>query len=423
VPRGTMTVPPDSDQGPAGRTPRLLSVGEFPPSNHHGGSILLKRLLDKHPTDRLTVITSQIGMNASQDTGLIKCAHIVMPMAGQSRNPLARIMVRAVNCLGLAMVALRTMTEVKRKRIEAVITIVQGRYYFAAAFAAWITATPQVTIVHDNFLSAHVSTSALVRAIKRYLTRKILRNAAHIYAVSPEMQRLVLRECGVEPELQLPSTTAATRPADDYTQGGREGAPVILFAGLIGYTVRDCLDLLATLITSGQLEQYGLSGATLHLCTALTDADRQAYEWNHERIVFRGWVPQSELGRVLASADILFLPYSFTVASRDAVKTAFPSKAADYLAAGKPILVFGPRDSSLVRYASEQGFAEIVDEWSPVALAQGIQKIAFSPAYRQRLATRALAVFAANHDMERQQRNFYLMLDKLIREFPRRSTV
>ena len=48
------------------------------------------------------------------------------------------------------------------------------------------------------------------------------------------------------------------------------------------------------------------------------------------------------------------------------METAFPSKIADYLAAGKPILVFGPRYSSLVRYASEQGFAEIVDEFSPL---------------------------------------------------------
>jgi glycosyltransferase involved in cell wall biosynthesis len=268
-----------------------------------------------------------------------------------------------------------------------------------------------------------VSTSTLARRVKRYLTRRILRNAAHIYVVSPEMQRLVLAESGVESEIQLPSSTAAARPADGAAQSGREGSPVILFAGLIGYTVSDSLDLLATLIRSGRLEQYGLKGATLHLCTTMSGLELERFGWKHESIVCRGWIPQSELASALASADILFLPYSFSQSSRDAVKTAFPSKTADYLAAGKPILVFGPRDSSLVRYATEQGFAEIVDEFNPAALAQSIQKIAFSPGYRQRLAGRALAVFSANHDIDRQQRSFYLMLNKIIREFAPRSAI
>jgi hypothetical protein len=54
-------------------------------------------------------------------------------------------------------------------------------------------------------------------------------------------------------------------------------------------------------------------------------------------------MPQSELPRILSSADILFLPYSFSQIARKAIETAFPSKIADYLAAGRPILVFGPK--------------------------------------------------------------------------------
>jgi len=416
------TVLPDSEEGGlAMRTPRLLYVGEFPPSNHHGGAILLKRLLYKHPADCLAVITSQAGMRASQTTGLVECPHIVVPAFDTSRYLLIRALIRAANCPGLALVALRTIMEVRRRRVEALITIVQGRYYLAAAFAAWVTATPHVTIVHDNSISAHASPSDFVRGLKRYLARKILRNAAHIYVVSPEMQRLVSREYGVESEIQLPSTTAPACHAEGRAPITREGGPVILFAGLIGYTVRDCLDLLAGLITSGQLEEDGMSGAKLHLCTTMTDAEMRTCGWDHEDIVCRGWVPQSELASVLSSADILFLPYSFLEGSRDAVETAFPSKTADYLAAGKPILVFGPKYSSLVRYASEQGFAEIVDDFSPAALGKGIHKIAFSPLYREHLAARALEVFSANHDIRYQQRKFYLTLERVIHAFPRGS--
>jgi glycosyltransferase involved in cell wall biosynthesis len=409
-------VPLDREPGGvATRAPRLLYVGEFPPSNHHGGAILLKRLLDNHPADCLAVITSKAGLNASQATGLFECRHIALPVFGGSRHMWFGTFMRAANWLGLALVALTAILEVRRKRVEALITIVQGRYYLAAALAAWVTATPHITIVHDNFIAAGNARSNFLRGVLRHLTRKILRNSAHIYAVSPEMQRLVFRECGRESEIQMPSTTVPAVRAEGQAEITSESGPVILYAGTIGYTVRDCLDLLADMVATGQLKQYGMSGAKLHLCTTTTDTEMRISGWGRHHIVCRGWVPQSELPSVLSSADILFLPYSFLESSREAVETAFPSKTADYLAAGKPVLVFGPKYSSLVRYASEQGFAEIVDEFSPAALARSIQKIAFSPLYKEKLAARALEVFAVNHDIRCQQHKFYLTLERIIR--------
>jgi hypothetical protein len=109
------------------------------------------------------------------------------------------------------------------------------------------------------------------------------------------------------------------------------------------------------------------------------------------------------------------LPYSFSAEAREAVETAFPSKTADYLAAGKPILVLGPAYSTLVRYASQEGFATIVDEFNEEALARSIQQIVASPAYREQLVTKALSVFSANHDIRQQRSRFYATLDTIAR--------
>jgi hypothetical protein len=402
---------PDS----TGHARRLLYIGEFPPSNHHGGAILLRRLLEEHPAECLTVIASELGMKHSQGMNLLECRQIAIPAFGEPRHPWLRRLKSAGNRLCLAIVAFQAILEIRRRRAEAVITIIQGRYYLAAGLACWATATPQIAIVHDNFVSSNAAAWDFLVKVQRRLTRKILQRAAHVYAVSQQMQRLVFSECGREAEIQWPSTTRPTRQADGQPQVTRLGGPIILFAGTIGYTVDDCLDLLANLIATEQLKEYGMAEAKLHLCVPITRDDMRKRGWDHPDIVVRGWVSQSELYEALCGADILFLPYSFSKNAREAVETAFPSKTADYLAAGKPILVFGPKDSTLVRYAFEQGFAEIVNEFSGAALARGIQNIQFSPAYRDRLAARALEVFSANHDLRCQQRKFYRTLERVIR--------
>jgi len=275
------------------RIPRLLYVGEFPPSNHHGGAILLKRLLDKHPADCLTVITSNLGMKLSQATDLFECRHIAFPIFGGSQYLWLGKLMGAANWLILALIALRAILAIKRQRVEALITIVQGRYFLAAAFASWVTATPHITLVHDNFVSGNAGSTVLVKRVLRRLTATILRRTAHIYAVGPEMQRLVSSECGMESEVQMPSTMGPARRAEGQVQVTRLGSPVILFAGAISYTVIDCLDLLANVIATGQLKEYGMSEVKLHLCATMTDAEMRKRGWDHPSIVARGW----EIGR------------------------------------------------------------------------------------------------------------------------------
>ena len=136
--------------------------------------------------------------------------------------------------------------------------------------------------------------------------------------------------------------------------------------------------------------------------------------WDHPDILSLEWVAQTDVPKVLYGADILFLPYSFREGSRHLVETAFPSKTADYLAAGKPILVVGPPYSTLVQYASEEGFAEVVTEPNVDMLAHAIQRIVLFPEHARMLAARAHDVFYRNHDIERQRRDFRALLQMAV---------
>jgi glycosyltransferase involved in cell wall biosynthesis len=225
------------------------------------------------------------------------------------------------------------------------------------------------------------------------------------------MQETIRRNFGVDAELQPPATERREcRPA---RPAGREIS--IVYAGSITSAVEDNLKLLASLITSGKLSEHGVD-AKLHLYTVLKQEQRREWGWDHPNIVIHAWVVQAELPGVLCTADILFLPFSFAPEERHTVETAFPSKTADYLASGTPILVFGPKYSTLVGYARREGFGEIVMEADGELLVQAIQRVAGDPGHREMLSRRALAVFSKYHDMGRQRADFVRLLNTIVRQ-------
>lgn len=72
---------------------------------------------------------------------------------------------------------------------------------------------------------------------------------------------------------------------------------------------------------------------------------------------------------------------------------AFPSKLADYTAAGLPLLVYGPACCSAVTWAREnEGVAEVVDTNDGSHLAAAVARLAVDPSRRLTLARRALEV-------------------------------
>lgn len=389
----------------------LLYICEFPPCNYHGGAILMRRLLKDYPPDRIVVFTSRAGLQASRVSDRLTCRHVAFPSVEGSRHLWLSRAKQLINWAILVWISLVAVLTIKRCRIGLILAVLQGWFCFAAAAVGRLTSTPYVMVVHDDFICRRTWFS---RHILKPLTGVVLRRATHIYAVSPAMQRVILREFGAHSEVQWPATGAYRTSERSRPNTSNDDGPVILFAGGLSDAVDDGLDLLVALIRSGKLKDYGIPKIRFHLHTNVTgEEERRARGWDHPDILNLGWVPQTDVQKHLGSADILFLPYSFRERSRHVVETAFPSKTADYLAAGRPILVVGPPYSTLVQYASEEGFAEVVTELNVDMLAQAIQRMLF-PDHAAMLAARAHDVFYRNHDIERQRRDFRTLLQMTV---------
>jgi glycosyltransferase involved in cell wall biosynthesis len=382
----------------AGEAVRLLYVCDWPPSNFGGGPILMSRLLRPYSADTITVLTSTRFARVSPKEGRLQCDEITVPLSeGHGRFGLGRLRI-LLNWLRIPVIASKVRRVIRQRKIAAILTVLHGQFCFAAALAGWMTNVPYIVVVHDDYVTE-------MNFLGRWLSRAVMRGAAHIYCVSPGMQETIRGNIGAEAELQPPATERHdheyVRPAD--------GEISIVYAGSITSAVEDNLKLLAAVITSGKLTDHGVD-AKLHLYTVLKQEQKREWGWEHPNIVFHAWVGQAELPDVLCQADILFLPFSFAPEERHTVKTAFPSKTADYLASGTPILVFGPEYSTLVAYARREGFGEIVMEPDGELLVQAIQRIARDPGHREMLSRQALTVFSKYHDIAQQRADFVRLL-------------
>jgi glycosyltransferase involved in cell wall biosynthesis len=384
---------------------RLLYACDWPPSNLGGGPILMSRLLGEYPRHSITVLTSTRFVRVSPQEGRLSCHEIIVPLSeGYGRFGLGRIRI-ALNWLRIPFIAAAVTRVIRQRQIAAVLTVLHGQFYFAAALAARVSGVPYIVFVHDDYIGG-------MNFIGRWLTRTVMRNAAHIYCVSTGMQETIRSQFGVESELQRPATE---RPSFETVRPQSDELSIV-YAGSITGAVEDSLRAVASLITSGKLRKYGIRKIKLHLYTVVKEEQKRAWGWDRPDIVIHSWVGQRELPHVLRKADILFLPFSFAPEERHSVETAFPSKTADYLASGTPILVFGPNYSSLVAYARREGFAEIVMEPDAELLAGAIWRIVLDPAHGQMLRSRALAVFSKYHDIGQQRADFLQVLNAIVGE-------
>jgi glycosyltransferase involved in cell wall biosynthesis len=362
----------------------------------------MSRLLREYPPDSITVLTSDRFGRISPSEGRLACDEVTVALSeGYGRFGLGRLRI-ALNWLRVPFITLTALGLIRRRKISAVVTVLHGYFYLSAVLASRFSGIPYIVILHDDYASGR-------SLIVRRLTGLALRHAAHVYCVSAGMQAMIRSDFGVESEIQWPGTE---RPEFELSREANQELSIV-FAGSVTAAVEDSLKMMADLIIGGKLGECGISRAKLHLYSVVREDQKRAWRWDHPDIVIHSWINQNELARVLRKADILLLPFSFASSQRHTVETAFPSKTADYLASGTPILVFGPDYSSLVEYARREAFAEIVSDPNPRALAAAIRRIALDPEHRQSLSSRSLQTFSKYHDIRHQRTDFMQKVSRI----------
>lgn len=398
--------------------PRVLYLADFPPSNLSGGPILLRRLLEGYPRDKIAFLIGSHYAGRSLRREERPDRMWVLPATNKTGpRGLGRLKL-CLDLLFLPWVGLISLLAVKFRKAQVILSVVHGYFFLAAALSARLLRKPLVLFVHDDWveLEAAVFPSPW-RRMRRAMLAWALRSAAWVYAVSFEMQAHLKTAYGVDSDPMLPGLDpdeAGPGRESDRVPEAAGGELRLLYAG--SWSAPDCLEEIVAALKSPSLQARGVTRWCLQIYTDLDAKEFEALRlrWDDGRIHLHPWVEQEEARRLIREADILLLVHSFESKSAALGKTALSTKVADALASGRPILVLAPSDSGLCRYARARGFAETVDALEPETIAEAVWRIRSSPGRREQLRAAAEATFRECHDMSVQRANFHDRLRRLL---------
>jgi glycosyltransferase involved in cell wall biosynthesis len=129
---------------------------------------------------------------------------------------------------------------------------------------------------------------------------------------------------------------------------------------------------------------------------------------------YLGFKPPDEAADVLASADALLVVMSFEKEHELFMRTSFTTKFLDYVAFGKPVILWGPEYCTPVRVARKHGGAAVVSSSDSDAVVSLCRQIATDSALSEKLSHEALQLHQTLFSPDRLQDIFVRKITELV---------
>ena len=365
--------------------PSLLYVGDVPVESTYYGSAQLHRLLGGYPAGKLTIL--ETGPPSNPSRRIPQATYVSHPISRQRwLNTRFHPQVTVWYSHRGTRIAPKVAASLNGARFDGILTVVHGFGWLAAARIAEKRKVPLHLLVQDDWpRAAHVPDRFRNWLDQRFA--RVFRQAQSRLCVSPSMQRDYQSRYGEIAEVIYPSRAMNlpqfTAPPDRVARNDHQFT--IAFAGTInsnGY-VEALIDLSQALqAINGRLLVFG----------PLTVEQSRHSGLDLPNVAIGGLLSWPELiNRLRDEVDALFVPMSFDESDRSNMQLAFPGKLADCTAIGVPVLIYGPKYCSAVRWARENaGVAEVVDAQED--LEEVVKRLAEDPALRHELGRKALEV-------------------------------
>ena len=334
----------------------LLVCWHWPPRNR-ASTVVLANLFRGAPAERFRVITRRMPRPSIGDRTPVPPfeTHTVpwRPANRREGTPSEWVAsVRASLCMMRVACGLH-----ETRPFERVVAVYPHRFSLLAGW--WIahhTGVPLIAYMHDLFAEAYRTGSRLKRAFWRRLDRLALADAALVVVPTAEFAAHYRRR-GLNRTLVLPHCALA----------GVQASPAL--------ASKRVLDLVYT----GNLYDAHEDSikAFLAAIDSLSDIRATLYAPPHPMLGGRParWVSRDGALEATRNADVCVLVLGHDTPYPEEVHGCFPSKMADYLAAGRPILAIVPPGCFVDRFIRETGAGIVVNTLDNTDIHRAIERL------------------------------------------------
>jgi len=367
-------------------------MADLPLAPTQAGAILMHRLLEHWPAEKLMVCTP----HALTDCPLPGVRKIEPPKALFARLFYSRVAYEWMTILTLFNMARRRWRRgrppswlagpLREFQPEAVLTVSLAGAWMEADGVAENLRIPLHLIIHDDhdFIKMWIPS---LREWGQRLFAHTYRRAASRLCISRPMELAYRKRFGVAGDVLLPSRGRESVYFTEPRAGGfgKSEKLKVFYAGSIYGRVFNYLRQLGDALAK--------DGHRLILYTP----SKNPPGLNTGNLEIRPPLPSSELIRRLhEEADLLLILTSFEPEMLKIIQTQFPSKLVDYTAAAVPILFVAPKESCIAAYLLERpDMGSLIYESNPTKISAVISYMASSP---KEMLSLARAAVKAGHD-------------------------
>jgi glycosyltransferase involved in cell wall biosynthesis len=374
----------------------------------------MRRLFDEYPSDRLWALTSRRNkrLAAPFDPVPSPDRQMSVPEIQIHRRWIHRLALM-LNYVLIPWTIWRGVRLIQKEKIEAIFTVPWDHFTIAAYFIHKITGCPIYMYIMDDPIGTR-RFGGLQPAAYALLMHRTVKACKLVWGVGEGMCRYFEQAYGVKclpllPLVNLESfgrsrAKRLVRPDDAFH---------IIYTGAIYSAQVDAVRRLVRVVDQ-ESDRNRVTQMKMQL-TLYTSLPAKALEKMGVagKNVRRDEVKSEDIARVITEADAAFLPFSFDPGMRHVVETSFPSKIAEYLASGVPILAHAPSYSTVAQYLREYGCGVVVDEPNEEALRSAVVRLSGDAVLRQELSARALDTAKKNHDVNQIAPAFLQQLGKV----------
>ena len=389
--------------------PQLWGFMGYPPNSSMGGGIILRNLLVDYPREKLTVVTNErvvAHLVARGDGGglLAVSPHRHPPLAIEpARRPSCPPLRESREDLADSPSPGAESAGGERDPGHTLGRRVRLRIVRDGLSCSPVLGRPAGRLRDGRVACLPRGKSRLSRPGPwRTFHRPILRAARSVWSISPSLAEEFRQRFGVESRVMAHCVDVSAYSRGRHGERARAEDFRLLYTGTIYGAQAGALRNTLRAIQTDQDRRMELWVYTNERAEALA-----AFGIHGPGLYVQRQVPVEAMPELLGTADALVLPLSFDDDQRAIVETALPTKTADYLASGVPLLVHAPPYASISRLARAEGWGLVVDDPDPQCLYSSLRRLGDDAALRRDLVDRALQMAAVRHDIAPCRAMFY----------------